>query len=443
MTQTLLFPQDLGNHLVLRRSTRADAEAVAAFNAAVHGENPRDAEDVAAWTRDLLTRPHPTFHEGDFLLIEDTQVQKIVAALCLIDQTWMLEGIPFRVGRPELVGTDPEYRNRGLIRRLFQAVHALSEERQQALQFITGIPYFYRQFGYEMALELSGGRWGQEQQAPQLKEGETEPYLIRLAQEADIPLLEKFYARSCQLSLVNPVMDAELWRYQISGITPNNVARWVACMIETPAGEPVGYLAHNAGLWGTALAVVQYALAEGVSYRAVTPSVIRYIWKVGQEIATAWEQKLTRFQFHLGSDHPVYHSNPAELPGSYPPYAFYMRVPDLPAFLRLLTPVLEARLSDSPLAGHTGELKISFYRSGVKFTFENGKLLNVEAWQPVQRTDEGQAAFPDLTFLHLVFGHLQVEDLCKVYADCRVNLDSRALVESLFPKKPSHLWAVT
>jgi hypothetical protein len=34
----------------------------------------------------------------------------------LISQIWAYEGIPFGVGRPELVGTLPEYRNRGLVR---------------------------------------------------------------------------------------------------------------------------------------------------------------------------------------------------------------------------------------------------------------------------------------------------------------------------------------
>ncbi len=34
-----------------------------------------------------------------------------------------MKGFPFGVGRPELVGTLPEYRNRGLVRAQFEEVH--------------------------------------------------------------------------------------------------------------------------------------------------------------------------------------------------------------------------------------------------------------------------------------------------------------------------------
>src|SRR5205809_1198915 len=66
------------------------------------------------------------------------------------------DGIAFGVGQPEFVATHPDYRNRGLIRKLFEMVHARSEAEGHLVQGITGITYFYRQFGYEYALELKG-----------------------------------------------------------------------------------------------------------------------------------------------------------------------------------------------------------------------------------------------------------------------------------------------
>ena len=97
------------------------------------------------------------------------------------------------MGRPELVGTLPEFRNRGLVRIQFEEIHKWSAEHGEMVQAITGIPFYYRQFGYEMALDLDGRRFGGEAQLPKLKEGETEPYLIRAAQESDLPFIEKLY----------------------------------------------------------------------------------------------------------------------------------------------------------------------------------------------------------------------------------------------------------
>lgn len=54
-------------------------------------------------------------------------------------------------------------------------------ERGELVQAITGMLFYYRQFGYEMAVDLDGRRFGYEAQATKLKEGESEHHLIRAA----------------------------------------------------------------------------------------------------------------------------------------------------------------------------------------------------------------------------------------------------------------------
>jgi hypothetical protein len=94
--------------------------------------------------------------------------------------------------------------------------------------------------------------------------------------------------------------------------------------------------------------------------------------------------------------------------------------------------------------GYSGELKVSFYRSGLRMTLEKGKLTIIEAWQPVVKQDEGYAAFPDLTFLQLVFGYRTVEELEQSYADCTYRDDEvRVLLNTLFPKKASSVMFVS
>src|SRR5512135_1012049 len=124
-----------------------------------------------------MSGKHPTFGVGDFTIVENSQTGEIVSALNLIPQTWTYAGIPFKVGRPELVGTLPEYRNRGLVRKQFEVIHQWSKENGDMLLGITGIPYYYRLFGYEMAMNLGGGRAGFPTHIPRLDEGEGEPYL--------------------------------------------------------------------------------------------------------------------------------------------------------------------------------------------------------------------------------------------------------------------------
>ena len=40
--------------------------------------------------------------------------------------------------------------------------------------------------------------------------------------------------------------------------------------------------------------------------------------------------------------------------------------PTCPAFLRLIAPALERHIAESAIVGYSGEVKISFYRSGAK-----------------------------------------------------------------------------
>src|SRR5512147_1683119 len=198
LTQTKKIIRDLGDGLILRHGSPEDADALCAFNARIHGEDEEDGKRVAAWTRDLIARPHPTLKPEDFTIVEEAATGKIVSSLNLIPQTWSYEGIEFGMGRPELVGTLPEYRNRGLVRTQFEEIHKWSAERGHMVQGITGIPYYYRLFGYEMALDLAGRRFGYEPNVPKLKAGESEPYRMRLAQETDLAFVASVYEHAIQ-----------------------------------------------------------------------------------------------------------------------------------------------------------------------------------------------------------------------------------------------------
>jgi hypothetical protein len=218
--QTILL--DLGNGLIMRRSTPEDAVALAEFNRPIHSDNEPDGQCIAAWTRDLLTRSHPTFSPNDFTIVEEPATGRIVSTMNLISQTWSYEGIKFGVGRPELVGTLPEFRNRGLVRMQFEEVHQWSAERGETVQAITGIPFYYRQFGYEMALDLDGRRFGYAAQVPKLKEGDTELYNIRVARENDLPFIEKLYDQTKERSMIACERTLALFRYELMGPSENN-----------------------------------------------------------------------------------------------------------------------------------------------------------------------------------------------------------------------------
>lgn len=438
--------KDLGDGLILRRAVPADSERLSAFNAQIHKEEEAQQPDerIRQWTHDLMEGSHPTTSAADFTIVEDLNSNQIVSTLVLISQIWSYAGIEFKVGRPELVGTEPAYRERGLVRAQFEAIHAWSAERGELVQAITGIPYYYRQFGYEMGMELGGGRVGFVQQIPKL-EGD-EPYSLRPAEEADIPFIVDLHSQGNQRYLVRCVRDEQTWRYELSGRSPKNVNNSVIRVVETEKGTAVGFITHPPYRWGGMMAATSYEVKPGESWASVTPSVMRYLESTGEKYPAEYgkEKALETFGFWLGSSHPVYEVVPEKLPKSREPYAWFLRVPDLPKFIQHVAHELEKRLARSTLAGHSGEIKITFYRTGLRMVLEDGRLATVEDWQPEPNRNSGDAGFPGLTFLQLVFGYRSLLELKFAFADCWTRGEQTPiLLDILFPKMASSVWPVS
>lgn len=437
--ETFGLPKELDDGLLLRWATPEDVEELAAFNVRIHSDNPEEPETfLANWTRDLMSGEHPTTQAHDFTVVVDTkQDNKIVSTMNLISQTWLYEGIPFKTGRPELVATDEAYRRRGLVRKQFEPIHAKSEARGEVVQAITGVPWYYRMFDYEMALDLGGACNFEWSRGGNFKAVDPEPYQFRRATVADIPVLAKLYEEHGRYNLINRLRDKTLWQYEITG--PHEASPYSRNfqLIETvPENEIVGYVEYKK--WGGRFVVRELGVLPGLSWRPVCLFVTRALKSEADRLVESGEKPAAKYiSFGLGAAHPVYDALGKQLEKQNPPYAWYMRVPDLPGFMQRIAPVLERRLADSVLVGHTGTTKLSFYRSEIKLEFAAGKLVEVGSYQR-KLIDDGDACFPDLTFLQLLFGRRSFEELNHASADCFAkNAETAVLLNILFPKKHS------
>lgn len=430
----------LDQGLMIRHATAADAEALHAFNGAMHAD-PGIGFDrpVAEWTRDILTRPQPASTPADVMIIEDG-AGKIASSIGLFSQTWSYGGVPIGVGQIEAVATDPAYRRRGLVRRQFDIAHRWSAERGELVQVISGIPWYYRQFGYEYALAMGGGRSGFAPHLP-APTSEPQPYCVRPATVADLPFIERLDATARERYLVTCIRTPAMWRHELDGRGEGSFARREFGVVETATGERAGYIAHMpAAMWGGTMTLVAYELARGHSWQTATLAVLRYLAATGEAYAASGGTPFQAFHLRLGTEHPAYDAIPNRLRHVAPPYAWYVRVPDIAAFIRRVAPVLERRLAASAIAGYSGSLLLNFYRDGLVLTFADGRLTAAERWLEPDR-DQAGASFIDLTFLKLLFGYRSLEDVEHAFIDCYTRTEeARVLVKALFPPQPSFVW---
>ncbi len=195
---------------------------------------------------------------------------------------------------------------------------------------------------------------------------------------------------------------------------------------------------------------IPWELKDGASWLEVTPSVVRYLQRMGGAYtARRMRHAFSSVAFELGTEHPAYQGMNDRSPRSKRVRAWYVRVPDIAGFLRHVTPVLERRVAGSAVAGCSGTLTIGFVDYGVDLSFDSGRLTKVET---LARPRKGgswlnsgtcDAFFPGLVFLQILFGFRAAGEIEYAVPDCDIGSpETRRLLGALFPKQPSYVWGV-
>jgi hypothetical protein len=198
--------------------------------------------------------------------------------------------------------------------------------------------------------------------------------------------------------------------------------------------EPAGYFEFFTH--PDALYLRELAARPGCSLRDVTLRAAHFLYKQIQERRPG-DKPFPQIVFNLGRVHPAYETLPRLLAPGREPYAWYIRVPDLPAFLQHIRPVLEQRLARSVIAGYSGTLRLNFFTDQIALVFDQGRLAEVGSYTP-ERLEAGDATFPGQTFLQLLFGYRSLAELSRAFADAGARTEEAdVLLNALFPRQTS------
>jgi hypothetical protein len=279
---------------------------------------------------------------------------------------------------------------------------------------------------------------------PALTAGATEPYTLRDATPDDAPMALAHYDRDRAGALVSTPIELDYWRHVMTAMDPASGEGWRTQMIVDAAGSTVGSLLTRRARWRDALAVTGLTLEPGVPLVAVLPPVMRALRDQAPALLSPTSRPTPphSLRFVFGRrDHSVYAAlGEAIAPRFAAPYSWYVRVPDLPAFVRHVAPALERRLAGSAAAGWSGVLRLDFYRGGLRLTLDGGRLTAAEDWQAEPWGEEPQAGFPPLVFVQLLCGHRSLAELRYAFADAWADDATAPVLDALFPKQAS--WVV-
>ena len=390
--------QSLPAGLVLRTAQPADLEQIAAL--LTERGSAADAIDH----RLVVSDPDAGYASCAVVVDGD----RVVSTVTLLDETLYLNGLAIPAGQVELVATDRQYEGRGLVRALMGWAHERSAVRGHLAQVMIGIPYFYRQFGYEYAIAMPHSR-----------------------SSTTVPPVDGHVVRPAGADEIG--VQAELQNTAQHGIDlrmPHSSAcwRWLAAR----DGSIQLLVERDSVPVGTARITPpddDHAVLGEIA--ATTPAAVHALLAYGQR-----ERENLLVKERPGSVvGDILESCLAPAPQEA--NAYYVRVADPVALLDHLRPVLSARLSG--LATGVGEIVVSFFRSHVRMPYVDGTISGVQPGGPMQAPGVvgGAGVAPDRVGA-LLFGPYGIAGLAARHPD--VYPGPRAdVMTALFPPVSSDL----
>ncbi len=404
---------------MLKHATIEDAPRLNAFNAAIFDPY------IGAQTEAMM-RYHPTIRPENFIYIEDESTGQIVSALGLLPWRWRFDEIELKLGEMAIVGTLPAYRNRGLVRTLVNHLKECLAEGEYDLSFIGGIPYYYRQFGYDYALPLEGYWHLPLYHIPSAVEN-APVCTFRDAAPDDIPALMEMYEAANRDLNIATVREAEVWRYQIEHKDAPDSGACALLMVD-PSGKVAGYVRLKKFGVGSGLIVCE---ASQFAFRDV-PALFHHLKEIALERGI---DSYIRFALPPGATlTQAARAWGAQFDGYY---AWQVHIPDVARLLRTLIPLFERRIAASPFAGLTQNVRINLYRQAYEMIFENGTIAAVNSIG--FRDWAGMICIPPDAFTQLVMGYRTAEELREIFPDLVAWGELRNLLAVLFPKTNAYI----
>jgi predicted acetyltransferase len=378
-------------------------------------------EDAAA--NDVAQRlidHHPKMNLSNFYVIKDRG--RMVSTLNLIPVKWSIGGIVLNVAEMGHVGTLPEYRGKGLIKRLIEEFHKDVERQQYDLAVIEGIPYFYRQFGYEYAIPLLEETRIRLNQILEWKS----KIKIRPFAEKDVLEAKVLLEKSQNKFYVHSVRDETIWKVQQkTGIASDPES--YQCYAVEEQGKMVAYFRLNKIPKETELVITEVTEVDQLEAQAVLSFLKNYGDQHNLETLSANISHEEPFAEHLAS-----------LGGlkRVPTYAWQIRITNYVKIFQKLKPLFERRLATSMYNRLTETLNFNFRVFTVQVVVKDGKIKDI---QNIDRGERGPIGLNPLAFVQLMVGYKNRQELEETVPDVRIAVSHRHLIDVLFPKMPSYI----
>lgn len=358
---------------------------------------------------------------------------KIVSHVLVIPCSIRIGLAVVQVGVIGYVATHPDYRRKGLATVLMNEWIKQMTKDDYHLSYVFGIPYFYQQFGYELA--FFGDRYGY---SPTMYMNVKElrgkkignKFITGTYEERGLSSVSKLYDYANRQRTGSLVRTEEFWRWLIKGLSDTGrVKRKNIITIKESANQLFAYAMINPDDEGL-FVVWEVATAnnneEGLAF------LLRAI------VRQAQEQNIKRIYFKLPLDHPFlrYCVANGAIPTSHS-YGVYARVINLSSLFHVIIPELEKRLRCSSFKDWQGVFGIRTNIGSINLNVAHGTIAydcgnDKKVFSSLH--------IPQNLLIQLITGYT---DVTQIVNNRRVKIGGGDLQlwRTLFPKLYPYIWA--
>ncbi|MFW9801921.1 MAG: GNAT family N-acetyltransferase [Candidatus Thorarchaeota archaeon] len=409
--------------------TDEELEELIKFNSTIH--EPQDGEELKRII-DLL----PHFGREMNYFIRDTDKGIFVSSINAIPSVWGYAGLPLRNLELGFVGTLPEYRKRGLVRALYREFFEKELHRgKYDISTIQGIPYYYRQFGYDFLIPAWRSVFLRTNQVPDVPPEEKPAWMrlsIRPATKSNLDSVISLYDEMISRTLISTVRDKTLWEIQEqqrreyeNEFTTHVIKRgkevegYFRLITRVNEKDPVnGFLdviessiQTYDGVRRTLQFLKDQCKDKNLNRIALSGAINSNLSQIGLDLggnmSRGWKHQL--------------------------------RIPDMIRFLKRIRPVLQKRLRGTMFDGLTQEVTINTYRHCYVLDFQGGKIQEIKDLGIHEDGKNLSFRAPPHDFVRLLLGQYSIEELNQQNIDFLVAGTVKSLITTLFPKQESFI----
>jgi len=383
------------------------------FNLTVHQE-----ESLKKYISRLFLE-HPKRDEIYWIYIEENDSNKIVSSITLMPLEWNFNKISIPICEMGLVGTLPKYRNRGLMGIMNKLYEDIMRQEGYLLSAIRGIPYYYRRFGYEFALNLDERVLLNNNQVPSRK---LEKICFQKATKQDLTYIRSIYDKEQERFFITNRFNSDTFMYKFMNDDFDD--NFLSTFLIKIKGNPNSFFSIG----------MSY---DNVAFSLIVPEVNEEsMIKILQFVKILNEEK-DQIIFHVNSD-TKFAQYICSIGGKKDlGYGWQIRIPNIKEFLHAISSVLEQRIERSSYKGLSKDIIISDYRDIFTLRFKNGKVEDIEVKKGYPFPGSCDVQIPGSTLIKLLLSDKTFEEIKYILKDSILKPGSEKLIKILFPKKPS------